>query len=106
MGNSKKLLKTAEDLVLKNLSNSTFKITELARELNYSQRQVERIMKKLTGFSPVGFVREIRLQKAYQMIESRQFATISEVRYEVGMENASHFTKKFQERFGKLPNEV
>ncbi len=102
----KKLLKTAEEIVLKNLSNSSFKITDLARELNYSQRQVERIMKKLTGLSPVGFVREIRLQKAYQMIESRQFATISEVRYEVGMENASHFTKKFQERFGKRPNEV
>ncbi len=102
----KKLLKTAEDLVLKNLSNSNFKITELARELNYSQRQVERIMKKMTGFSPVGFVREIRLQKAYELIESRQFATISEVRLEVGMENASYFTKKFQERFGKSPNEL
>ncbi|MEM9546031.1 MAG: response regulator [Bacteroidota bacterium] len=102
----KQLLKTAEEIVLKNLSNSHFKISDFAQELNYSQRQVERIIKKLTGFSPVGFVREIRLQKAYQMIESRQFATISEVRFEVGMENASHFTKKFQERFGKNPNEV
>jgi len=102
----KTLLKTAEDLVLKNISNSNFKVTELARELNYSQRQVARIVKKLTGLSPVGFVREIRLQKAYQMIESRQFATISEVRFEVGIEDASHFTKKFQERFGRRPNEV
>ncbi len=102
----KTLLKTAENLVLKNLSNSNFKITELARELNYSPRQVARIVKKLTGLSPVGFVREIRLQKAYQMIESRQFATISEVRFEVGIEDATHFKTKFQERFGRLPNEV
>ena len=78
----------------------------MANSLNYSQRQLERIIKKLTGLSPVGFVREIRLQKARQLIESRQFATIAEVRFEVGMENASHFNKKFLERFGKKPSEV
>lgn len=100
------LLKKAEHTVQENMNNPNFKIADLAQAVNYSQRQLTRIIRKQTGLTPVGFVREIRLQKAWQLLESRQFATIAEVHYAVGMENASYFTKKFLERFGQRPSEV
>ncbi len=102
----RQLLKAAESIVLENLDEPQFKVTDLAKEIGYSQRQLSRIIKKLTGLSPVGFILEIRLQKARQMLETRQFMTVSEVRYEVGIESPAYFTTKFKERFGKSPKEL
>ena len=101
-----KLIKKAELLVLQNLSDTNYRIADFAKGLAYSPRQLERIFKRTTGLSPVGFIREVRLQKAYELLEKRQFASVGEVRFEVGIENASYFTRKFQERFGKNPKEL
>ncbi len=102
----KKLLKTAESIVLKNLDNSQFKVNDLARELAYSQRQLTRVLKKSTGMTPVGFILELRLQKAYQLLKNRQFLSVSEVMFEVGIESLSYFSTKFSERFGHNPKEL
>lgn len=101
-----RLLQKATDFVNANLDNPNFKIGDLANELNYSQRQLQRLLKKLTGFSPIEFVRELRLEHAHQLLEIRQFATVAEVCYAIGMENASYFSKVFKERYGKSPTEV
>ena len=75
----------------------------MARELGHSQRNLSRIFTQLTGLTPVKFILEIRLQHARQLLERRLFATVAEVRYEVGIESSSYFTKKFKERFGRSP---
>lgn len=99
------LIRQAEEIILQHLHDPTFKVTNLAQQMNYSPRQLGRIIKKLTGLSPVNFILEVRLQKAYHFFQSRQFATVSEVRYEIGIESAAYFTTKFKERFGKSPKE-
>lgn len=97
------LLKDTEKLVLDSLDDPQFSVTVMAKKLGYSSRHLSRVLGKLTGLSPVQFILELRLQKARQLLESRQFGTVSEVRYEIGIESASYFTKKFTERFGKNP---
>ncbi|MBT6004707.1 MAG: AraC family transcriptional regulator, partial [Prolixibacteraceae bacterium] len=71
-----------------------------------SPRQLERHLKKQTGLSPNAFIREIKLQEAYKMLEKRQFRTVLEVSYSVGIDSPSYFSKKFMERFGKNPRDV
>ena len=100
------LLKKAEVLIIEHLANSDFKVGDLAQHLNYSQRQLGRIIKKLTGLSPLNFIKEIRLQQARQLLESRQFSTVAEVGYEVGFADPGYFSKVYQKRFGKKPSEV
>jgi signal transduction histidine kinase/DNA-binding response OmpR family regulator len=100
------MLKKAEQFVIKNISNPQYRVENLASDMSYSRRQLSRIIQKMTGLTPVEFIREIRLLKAYQMLEQRQYLTISEVRFEVGFENASYFTKVFTKRFGVKPSEV
>jgi AraC-like DNA-binding protein len=56
--------------------------------------------------TPVNLISEVRLQKAFRLLKSNKFKTISEVRFEIGMENASYFSKKFVDRFGVKPGEV
>lgn len=100
------LLQKAKTLVFQNLSNTKYRVGDLAKEMHYSQRQLERIIKKLTGLSPVNFIKEIRLQKARQLLENRQFTNVSEVGFEVGFMDSGYFSKVYQKRFGKRPSEV
>lgn len=100
------LLEKVEQIVNTHMSNEDFKVADLAQEIGYSQRQFTRLLKEYTGMSPVQFVLEIRLQKAYHLLKKKVYPTLNEVKYEIGMSSTSYFNKKFKERFGILPNEV
>lgn len=100
------LLAKIKTIVQENLSNEEFKTGDLADQIGYSSRQLSRITNKLTGMSTVQFILELRLQKAYVCLTEKKFATLAEVRHYVGIPTASHFNKKFYERFGKKPSEV
>ncbi|MEM1215514.1 MAG: ATP-binding protein, partial [Bacteroidota bacterium] len=97
------LLQDAEALVRARLDDPSLTVEELAKALGYSQRNLSRIFGQLTGLTPVKFILEIRLQHARHLLERRQFSTVAEVRYEVGIESRSYFTNKFKQRFGKSP---
>ena len=101
-----KLLKAAEEYIATNISNEKYGVNELAADMNYSNRQLSRIVKKLTGFSSNQFIREIRLQKAHHLLSHKKYATISEVRFAVGIPHASYFSREFERRFGLKPSEV
>ncbi|MEM6769227.1 MAG: response regulator, partial [Bacteroidota bacterium] len=100
------LVARAEALVREHLADTTFTVEEMARELGHGQRQLSRLLGAATGLTPVRFILELRLQKARELLESRAYATVAEVRYEIGIESASYFTRKFTERFGKNPKEL
>ena len=100
------IIKELEKIILENIDNSDFKTTDLALKVNCSPRNLSRIIKKNIGITPVNLILEVRLQKAYQLLKSNKYKTVSEVRYEVGIENASYFSRKFVERFGVKPKEV
>ena len=101
-----KLLKEIENEILTNLSNENFKVEDLALKMNYSQRQLARILNRHTGLSTVKFILEIKLREAYKLIENNTFKTISEVQYAVGITSSSYFSDKFKNRFGINPSEL
>ncbi|MEL7423047.1 MAG: ATP-binding protein [Bacteroidota bacterium] len=99
------LIQNAEKFVKERLDDPTLSVEELAKNLGYSQRNLSRVMSQITGLTPVKFILELRLQHARHLLERRQFATVAEVRYEIGIESASYFTAKFKARFGCSPSE-
>lgn len=100
------LIRKAENYILKNMDQSDYSVGSLASELAYSERQLERLMKKHAGLSPNAFIREVRLQRAYQLLDKRQFLTVQEVCYQVGIDNPAYFSKIFIDRFGRKPSEL
>jgi AraC-like DNA-binding protein len=50
--------------------------------------------------TPNQYITEIRLNKARQLLESRQFETVAEVCYAVGFKTPHYFSKLMKERFG------
>ena len=101
-----KLIEQATKFTHQNLEYPDYRITDLSKDLACSQRHLENVIKHSTGLSPVAFVREIRLKKAFELIQNGVFQTIAEVRFEVGMEHPSYFKRKFEERFGISPMEL
>lgn len=100
-----KFLLKVRSFVDQNMSNSRYKLTDLAEDMNTTERQVFRKIKAYTGMTPNNLIKEIKLQYARQLLEQKNYSTIKEVAAKTGYENSAHFTKIFDEKFGKHPIE-
>lgn len=87
------------------IDDTNLSAESLAEEMFLSRSQLYRKLKALTGTSVNEFIRNVRLEKAKQLLETKQYS-ISEVTFKVGFASPSYFTKCFKKRFGKLPTDV
>lgn len=81
-----------------------FKIMELADSVHISERHFRRKIQALTGMTANEYIREIRLQRAKQLLEQQSMNTVSEISYAVGFTSSSYFSKLYYERFGHKPS--
>lgn len=88
-----------------NIGDPDLNVESLASELNLSRSQFYRKIKALTNQTASEFLRNIRLQKAKQIIEMGN-TNISEVSYKVGFSSPSYFTKCFKNYFDLLPTDI
>lgn len=94
----------ARKIIEKNISEAEFSVPELAKEMDMSNIQFYRKMKTETGMPPVEFVRNIRLQKALELLKTSEL-NISEIAYEVGFNDPQYFRKSFKKQFGQTPTQ-
>ena len=97
------LIQKAIQVVENHLDEPEFSVEQMSKELGMSRGQLYKKLSTLTGKSPVEFIRQIRLQRAAQLLGKSQL-TIAEVAYKVGYNNAKYFSKHFKEFFGTLPS--
>ena len=91
-------------IIEENMADSDFAMPQLCQILSMSRSQLLRKMKALVDISPSDFIRMHRLQKAKTMLNSSDL-TVSEVAYEVGYKDVSHFSRSFREMFGVPPSQ-
>ncbi|KOY53093.1 helix-turn-helix domain-containing protein [Polaribacter dokdonensis] len=99
-----KFIKEAEALILENLSDEQFGVSELADEMHMSRSNLLRKIKKQTELSASQFIRQVRLQKGMELLKETEL-TVSEISYKVGFSNNSYFIKCFREHYGFSPGE-
>jgi TolB-like protein/AraC-like DNA-binding protein/Tfp pilus assembly protein PilF len=93
------------EIVEANLGNEQFGVKELAREMGMSRSQIHRKLRSLVQKSGSQFIREIRLQKAMDLLQ-QNVATVSEIAYRVGFGSPTYFNKCFHDFYGFPPGEV
>ena len=98
-------IKRAEAIILENLSNEQFGVSELADAMNMSRSNLLRKIKKQTEHSASQFIRQVRLQKGMGLLQETSL-TVSEISYQVGFGSTSYFIKCFREQYGYPPGEV
>jgi DNA-binding response OmpR family regulator/anti-sigma regulatory factor (Ser/Thr protein kinase) len=99
-----KLLATITHIIETEITNPDLNVNVLCEKSGFSQKQVYRRIKSLTGQTAVDYIRSVRLKKAAMLLSKKTF-TVAEVMYMVGFNNHSYFAKRFQEMFGKLPTQ-
>ena len=97
-------LRRVVEIVEKNLADYEFDVETLARLMAVSRRQLFRKFKAVAGGTPNGFIRDIRLKRAAQLLRDSRM-TVSEIIYAVGFSDPKYFRTIFRERFGVLPGE-
>ncbi len=81
-----------------------FDYDRLAGKLKISRRSLERRFKIRTGFTPLGYLQRLRVERAKRMLEEGT-RTFNEITYEVGYEDISFFRKIFVRQTGLRPRE-
>ena len=91
-------------IVNSNLRDHNFDVGWLQEHIGMSKTHLTRKLKILTGLSPGTLIRNIRLEKAAELLKNNK-GNITEIANIVGVSNPSNFTKSFRKYFGVSPKE-
>jgi len=97
-------LKNVVQFVEDNIDKAEITIDDFAGALMMSRTVFYRKLKSLVGLSPVDFMREIRLKRAAQLIDSGEY-NFSQVAYMSGFNDPKYFAKCFKKQMGVTPSE-
>jgi CheY-like chemotaxis protein len=100
-----RFLKKVMNVVEAHISDPSFGLEQFATAVGMSKIQLYRKLKAITQHTPNEFIRDIRLQRANELLMERA-GNVAEVAYKVGFKNLSYFSKTFREKFGKTPSEL
>jgi transcriptional regulator GlxA family with amidase domain len=75
---------------------------DLARMLNLSRRQLERLFREQLNLSPSQFSRNLRLRYGYWLLRETN-RSAAEIGSECGFSDHAHFSRRFREHFGCTP---
>jgi len=99
-----RFLTRALSIVENSLEESGFSTEAFAREMHMSRMQLNRKLQALTNLTTGEFIRCVRLKRAAQLLAKRGSTTITEIAYQVGFTDHSHFSKCFRQQFGHAPS--
>jgi len=88
-----------QDHIDKNLTLSDF-----AAHVNYSSSHYSSIFKNKTGFSPIEYFNQLKIQKACQYLQFTDLR-IKEIAFKIGINDAYYFTRLFGKTMGFSPKD-
>lgn len=100
----RKFMEKLTKLMEKNMDNGELIVDDLVKELAVSRSVFFKKLKMLTGLAPIEFIKEMRVKRAAQLIESGDF-NMTQIAYMVGINDPRYFSKCFKQRFGMTPTE-
>ncbi|OIN59951.1 hybrid sensor histidine kinase/response regulator transcription factor [Arsenicibacter rosenii] len=100
----KAFLEQAMRIVEAELQNPAFNVQTLVQEMGMSQSVFYRRLKSITGQTVVEFIRDVRMKRAARLLATSNLR-VSEVAYQVGIEDIKYFRKSFQKIFSLSPSD-
>jgi TolB-like protein/AraC-like DNA-binding protein len=100
-----KFILNVRETVLANLENEQFGVEQLASAMAMSRIQLYRKLHRLTGKNVSRYIREVRLEKAMELLR-QDVAGVAEIAYRVGFGSPAYFNRCFHDRYGLTPGEI
>jgi AraC-like DNA-binding protein len=86
-------------------NNAPDALIKIQQELNISERTFQRLFEGHVGIAPRMFSRICQFKAAFQQLNHHRFSKLSDVAYDHGFADQSHFIRTFKEFTGLTPKE-
>jgi AraC-like DNA-binding protein len=80
-------------------------VNDLCREINISERQLNRKFTEITGIKPARFIKIRQLHYIIHLLQAQQFLSLKQLAYETGFYDPAHFNNSFKKHTGMSPGE-
>lgn len=103
--NNNIVIKKAVQYIVQNATDEELVIQHVLDHVNMSRATFSRHFQKVLGLSFTQFLQSIRLEKARNLLVSSD-KSITEIAFEAGFSNLSHFNKIFKKRWSLSPRDL
>jgi AraC-like DNA-binding protein len=84
-------------------SNGNVTVNNICRQINISERQLNRKFVEITGLKPIQYIKLKQLHYIINLLHTRQFTSLKELAYETGFYDPAHFNHHFKKLTGMSP---
>lgn len=99
-------VKRAEEYIVANWQEA-ITIADLAEHAGVSARSIFKAFKNARGYSPMDFVKNVRLDRARNLLRSATLETsVTATAFACGFGNLGHFSNDYFRAFGELPSDT
>lgn len=95
----KNFLTKLAEIMEAEISNANLDVNYLVSCFSLSRTNFFHKLKSLTGLSPIMYIKEVRMQKAAELIKEKQYS-MAEIAYMVGYNDPHYFSKSFKAFWG------
>ncbi|MBK6936922.1 MAG: AraC family transcriptional regulator [Chitinophagaceae bacterium] len=82
--------------------NENIPLSELSKHYNYSVSRFSNLFKKKTGYAPIDYFLQMKMQKACQQLDFTN-QSVKEVAFSMGFDDPYYFSKRFRTIIGVSP---
>ena len=100
----KDLLSKLHNLIHEHIDDPKLSVAMIAGELCMAERSCYRLIKTLTGKTPLEYIKSLRYEYAYNLLSKRKVNSISEAARLIGISNATYFSNQFKKRYNVYPD--
>jgi len=97
------LIKYAAEKIFK--SPTRHILNEIQKDIRVTERTLQRMFEKNIGVSPNQFRKIHQFNKAFQQLNNRQFQNLTDIAYDNGYADQSHFNRAFKQFTNITPKE-
>lgn len=97
------IIRHATDAIL--LHSRKEVLAEILNDLNLNERTFQRIFKKFVGITPTQYRRICQFKGSFDQVKHSTFEKLSDVAFQTGFADQSHFIRSFKEHAQTTPKE-
>ena len=98
-------LNDLEQVIIKNIEISNFKVSDVAAQMFVSKRQLYRKSKKYIGLTPLNYIKTFKLNYVHNLLIHKKVSSVKYASYSIGYSNKEYFIREFKKAFNKLPSD-